>query len=90
MNDIHDEGGHAQAHGLGRPPVTAGGGAHDVTGPEAADDVAAPPHGADAVAHGEAEDQPLGPIDWAAWRAAAVGVAIAALICVLLYLAIAA
>ena len=72
---------------------TAGGGTQDVTGPDAAahvdqaqgDHADSAGHGASADDHG---DVPPGPIDWAAWRAAAIGVAIAGLICLLLYLAI--
>ncbi len=75
-------------------PATAGGGPHDITGAEAAEHVGQSSDGAHAAhggAHGDGEeDQPLGPIDWAAWRAAAAGVAIAVLICFLLYVAIAA
>ena len=87
MSDRHDNAPEDHA-------PTAGGGAHDITGAEAAEHVAQPSegvHGAHAGAHGEAaEDQPLGPIDWGAWSAAAAGVGVAALICLLFYLAIAA
>ncbi|MDQ3871931.1 MAG: hypothetical protein M3301_10015 [Chloroflexota bacterium] len=85
VNDMHDNAREDDA-------VTAGGGAHDITGTEDAEHVAQPSrvaHDEDSGAHGEAEEAPLGPVDWAAWRAAALGVAIAALICFLLYLAIA-
>jgi hypothetical protein len=77
--------------------ATAGGGANDVTGPEAAahvDQAHAAPHGHvdEDTLHGatadEDEDRPPGPIDWAAWRAAIVGILVAVLICALLYLAI--
>jgi hypothetical protein len=82
-------------------PVTSGGGVHDVTGTDAAAHVAdsgvadshdaaevhASGHDA-AVDHDAHEEQPLGPIDWPTWRAAALGVAVGALICSLLYLAI--
>ena len=80
-------------------PVTSGGGAHDVTGAEAAEHV--PEHGSahavrphaysgdvHATEHVEDEDAPLGPIDWPAWGASALGVAIAALVVALLYVAI--
>jgi hypothetical protein len=43
------------------------------------------PHGGDAHDHG---DQPLGPIDLAAWGASLIGVASGLLICFLLYLAV--
>jgi hypothetical protein len=50
------------------------------------------PHGGEAAAtgaHGEAQhaDEPLGPVDWPAWRAAIVGVAVAALMVLLFALA---
>jgi hypothetical protein len=89
MNDSHDTP-TDPARGREGAPATAGGGAHDITGAEAAEHVAPPLHGEHAAAHGDAEEQPLGSIDWAAWRAAVLGVAIAALICFLFYLAIAA
>jgi hypothetical protein len=41
-----------------------------------------------AAAHDAHDDQPLGPIDWPAWRAALLGIVVGAMICVLLYLAI--
>jgi hypothetical protein len=82
-------------------PITAGGGTDevrgsDVTGADAAAQVAdahdaAAIHASGhdvAVVHDAHEDQPLGPIDWAIWRAALLGVAVGAMICVLLYLAI--
>jgi hypothetical protein len=77
-------------------PVTAGGGAHDVTGADAAAHITdshqaaalqGTAHDA-ALVHGAHEDEPLGPIDWATWRAALLGIAVGAMICVLLYLAI--
>ena len=94
MNDRHDNAPEDHA-------PTAGGGAHDITGAEAAEHVGQPSeaahgahvaaHGAHAAAHGESgEDQPLGPIDWRAWGAAVVGVGVAALMCLLFHLAIAA
>jgi hypothetical protein len=87
-------------------PVTAGGGAHDVSGADApahvADSHDAAAHVPDshdvaalhasghdvAGVHDAHDDQPLGAIDWATWRATLLGVAVGAMICVLLYLAI--
>jgi hypothetical protein len=84
-------------------PATAGGAAHDGTGPNAAahvsgshdaahvsgshDSAVANASGGHAV-HDEHEDRPPGPIDWAAWRATLLGIAVGVVICLLLYLAI--
>jgi hypothetical protein len=77
-------------------PVASGGGAHDVTGPEAAEHVGEPArtspvsvHDDGTAAHADAhDDQPLGPIDWPAWRAAIIGIVVAAVIVALLYVGI--
>ena len=80
-------------------PVTSGGGAHDVTGAEAAEHVPhrAPAHSVrphaytgdvHATEHVEDEDAPLGPIDWTAWGASVLGIAIAGVVVALLYVAI--
>jgi hypothetical protein len=90
MNETRD----LPDHDLMIEPATAGGGAHDVTGPDAAahvsdshDAAVADASGHHAV-HDEHEDQPLGPIDWPAWRASLLGIAVGVVICVALYLAI--
>lgn len=63
---------------------------HGATG-EPADAHADTHADADAGAHGDAHDDhaetPLGPIDWPAWRATFVGIAVAAVIVLLFALA---
>jgi hypothetical protein len=67
-----------------------GGGAHTMPHDHAPhdDSLGHAPHGGET--HGDlraAEEAALGPVDWAAWRAGILGVAVAALVVLLFYVA---